>query len=56
MKGRAPFTAGWLIIGLVTLYALWTGDRSIVLKLLVAMTVIYAVALINESFARLATR
>lgn len=56
MKGRTPFTAGWIIIGLVTLYALLTGDRSIVLKLLAVMTVIYAVALINESLARIATR
>ncbi len=56
MKGRAPFTAGWIIIVLVTLYALLSGDRSMVLKLLIAMTVIYTIALINESMARIVAR
>ncbi len=52
MKGRQPFTAGWIIIALVTIYALLTGDRSVVLKLLIAMTIIYAIALVNESMSK----
>lgn len=56
MKGRQPFTAGWIIIALVTIYALVTGDRSLVLKLLIAMTVIYTIALVNESMSKIASR
>ncbi len=56
MKGRAPFTAGWIIIALVTIYALVTGDRSLVLKLLIVMTIVYTIALINESMSKIASR
>lgn len=56
MKGRQPFTAGWIIIALVTIYAIVTGDRSLVLKLLIAMTVIYTIALVNESMSKIASR